>query len=60
MITILAKLFIKDYGQTGKQEVRLKYGTLSGIVGICFNIILFLIIILIRYMSMIYMEKLPK
>ena len=43
MITILAKLFIKDYGQTGKQEVRLKYGTLSGIVGICFNIILFLI-----------------
>jgi cation diffusion facilitator family transporter len=41
MITLLARLFIKDYQETGRQDVRLKYGTLSGLVGICFNIFLF-------------------
>ncbi|MBP7348572.1 MAG: cation transporter [Butyrivibrio sp.] len=43
MITILARFFIKNYKETGRQEVRLQYGTLSGMVGICFNIILFTI-----------------
>lgn len=51
MITLLAKIFISDYRQTKKQEVRLQYGTLSGIVGICFNIILFIIKLIAGIMS---------
>ena len=41
MITILIHLFIKDSGQTDEAEVRRKYGLLSGITGIFFNILLF-------------------
>ncbi len=41
MITILIHLFIKDAGQTDEAEVRRKYGLLSGITGIFFNILLF-------------------
>lgn len=40
MSQILLKLFIKDYNNTKDPDVREKYGTLSGIVGIVLNIIL--------------------
>lgn len=39
MITLLAKLFIKDTGDSGK--LREAYGTLCGAVGILLNIVLF-------------------
>ncbi|RKM56999.1 cation transporter [Butyrivibrio sp. X503] len=41
MISFLAAFFIKDHNNTDDLEVRNKYGILSGIVGICLNIILF-------------------
>ncbi len=40
MTTLLLKLFIKDYRNTGNEKVRLKLGVLSGIVGIVLNVIL--------------------
>ena len=42
MVTLLAKLFIKDYKNYKNDTVRRSYGMLSGIVGICINILLFL------------------
>lgn len=39
MITLLAKIFIKDTEDKGK--LREAYGMLCGIVGVCFNIFLF-------------------
>ena len=39
MITLLAKIFIKD--TEDKIKLREAYGMLSGIVGVCFNILLF-------------------
>ena len=39
MITLLAKIFIKDTGD--KSKLREAYGMLCGIVGVCFNILLF-------------------
>lgn len=41
MITLLIHLFIPDYEQTTQPRVRQKYGLLSGITGICLNLILF-------------------
>lgn len=41
MITLLTRLFITDKENTDAPEVRQKYGLLSGIVGICLNILLF-------------------
>lgn len=41
MITLLIYLFIPDYEQTTQPRVRQKYGLLSGITGICLNLILF-------------------
>lgn len=41
MLTLLAKLFIKDYKNYKNETVRRSYGMLSGIVGICLNLILF-------------------
>lgn len=41
MTQLLIKLFIKDYDKTGEINVRKRYGILSGIVGVIFNIILF-------------------
>lgn len=41
MITILAKLFIKDSGNTKDSKVRHAYGMLCGAFGIMLNIILF-------------------
>lgn len=40
---MLKKLFIKNYKDTEKQEVRNKYGTVAGIFGIVSNLILFAI-----------------
>lgn len=42
MIQLLAKLWIKDYRETKKPEVRQAYGVLCGGVGIFLNICLFL------------------
>lgn len=39
MITLLAKIFIKD--TEDKRKLREAYGMLCGIVGVCFNILLF-------------------
>lgn len=41
MITLLTRLLIADRENTQAPEVRQKYGMISGIVGICFNILLF-------------------
>ncbi len=40
MTKLLIKLFIKDYENTHDEKVRVKLGTLSGIVGIALNVIL--------------------
>ena len=41
MITILAKLFIKNHEETGNPAVRRAYGVLCGITGILLNLVLF-------------------
>ena len=41
MVTALARIFIKDYGNTQDPEVRKAYGMLCGAVGILLNILLF-------------------
>ncbi len=41
MITVLAKLFIKDYENTEEAGVRRAYGVLCGVVGIILNLVLF-------------------
>ena len=41
MISLLSRLFIKDYKNYGDAGVRRSYGTLCGLVGICLNILLF-------------------
>lgn len=41
MISILARIFIKNRQNTESNDVRTAYGTLCGIMGIIFNIILF-------------------
>lgn len=40
LTNLLIKLFVKDYKNTENENVRIRYGTLSGIVGIALNIIL--------------------
>ena len=42
MTKLLVELFVKDYENTKKQEVRTAYGILTSIVGIIFNFILFI------------------
>ena len=39
MTDLLVKLFVKDYEQTENLQVRTRYGLLSGMVGICCNVI---------------------
>lgn len=51
MRKLLIKLFIKDYKNTSDQNVRTKYGTLSGIVGICTNLIICIIKIITGIIS---------
>ena len=41
MTDLLVKLFVKDYEQTENLQVRTRYGLLSGMVGICCNVLLF-------------------
>ena len=41
MVTLLAKIFIRDHENVTDSGVRQAYGILCGIVGICFNLILF-------------------
>lgn len=41
MISLLARLFIKNYRNYADADVRRSYGTLCGTVGICLNILLF-------------------
>lgn len=40
MTELLLKLFIKDYKDVSNQKVRMKYGILSGCVGIVLNVVL--------------------
>lgn len=47
MTKLLVKLFVKDYKNTEKQEVRTSYGTLASVVGIISNVILFIVKIII-------------
>ena len=42
MTDLLVKLFVKDYEQMDNLQVRTRYGLLSGMVGICCNVLLFL------------------
>ena len=51
MRKLLIKLFIKNYKDTTNQEVRTKYGTLSGIVGICTNLLICIVKIIIGIIS---------
>lgn len=41
MVTLLAKIFIKDAEDTSSPKVRQAYGVLTGVVGILLNILLF-------------------
>ncbi len=41
MTTLLFRLFIKDWKDTDRTDVRAKYGQLSGVVGIFINLLLF-------------------
>lgn len=41
MVTLLAKIFIKDAGDTSSPKVRQAYGVLTGVVGILLNVLLF-------------------
>ena len=43
MKKLLVKLFIKNYQDTSNPIIRAKYGSLAGIVGICVNILLFIV-----------------
>ncbi len=47
MTQLLVKLFVKDYNNTAKLEVRTAYGVLASVVGIICNLILFGIKIII-------------
>ena len=51
MITLLAKLFIKDSHNLNDSSTRSAYGTLCGIVGIILNIILFAVKIIAGVLS---------
>ena len=42
MTEFLVKRFVKNYQDTDRTEVRTAYGVLSGLVGICCNVLLFL------------------
>lgn len=51
MRKLLLKLFIKDYKNTSDAKVRVKYGSLSGIVGIVSNLLLCIVKILAGFLS---------
>lgn len=43
MTDFLVRRFVKDYEQTGKAAVRTAYGVLASMVGICCNVLLFVV-----------------
>ena len=49
MVSLLSRIFIKDYNNYDDTSVRRKYGMLSSIVGIFLNILLFALNILQVY-----------
>lgn len=51
MITILSKLFIKNYSDYKDTEVRRAYGMMCSILGICLNIMLFIFKYIAGYLS---------
>lgn len=51
MTRLLIRLFIHDYKNTESNEVRQSYGKFSGIVGICTNLLLFIIKIIAGTLS---------
>lgn len=51
MTDYLVKKFIKDYEKTDDSKVREQYGTLSSIVGICCNVVLFVLKYIVGTMS---------
>ncbi|MFA6848909.1 MAG: cation diffusion facilitator family transporter [Selenomonadaceae bacterium] len=51
MTEVLIRRFIKDYETTTDSTVRERYGTLSGVVGICCNLLLFILKIVVGVFS---------
>lgn len=51
MTRLLIRLFIRDYENTESNQVRQSYGKFSGIVGICTNLLLFIIKIIAGTLS---------
>lgn len=51
MTKLLVRIFIPDYQNTEDPEVRRKYGRFSGVVGICTNLLLFVIKIIAGTLS---------
>lgn len=51
MISVLTRIFIKDYNNTKEPEVRQSYGMLCGAVGIVLNVFLFCIKLLAGWLS---------
>ncbi len=49
MTDFLVRRFVKDYEQTGKASVRTAYGVLASMVGICCNVLLFVVKITIGF-----------
>ena len=47
MTDLLVKLFVKDYENIENEKVRTAYGVLSSIVGICCNVLLFAVKVVI-------------
>ena len=43
MTKFLVRLFVKNYQETNNPEVRQNYGRFAGIVGICTNLLLFVV-----------------
>ena len=43
MIKLIIKTFIKDYKNTEDKEIRARYGTLAGVLGIILNFVLFIV-----------------
>lgn len=43
MTDLLVKVFVKDYEQTEQEQVRTRYGVMASVVGICCNLVLFLV-----------------
>ena len=51
MITLLSKLFIKDYQSYDNPKVRTDYGILCGLIGVLLNIVLFTIKFIAGFLS---------